>query len=296
LFDILNPILAAIFIPFFTLQFLTRILKESHFSLAIIGSLGFMVFPSFFAFATTNSNYLGGIFLYGTMFLIFAWLYPLKTSGFVIVPIIASFLATFLISPITGVYALSLILLALVVKFHSGSIWKSFTRLRLRTVLVLLFFVLLSLLPMIFLVYGSYLIELSGVVIPSLASVKSFLPLSDVGSFFVPFWLQDFITLNAIIGTGYNFIRLFIVGLGLFLVTQFVKNNDQKVWLSLSAVSFFFAWFSVAVFLQDLALDPYRFAFILDLSLLPMVGLIFYCLFVKILSNKEKVRVGLLEK
>jgi hypothetical protein len=293
LFDLLNPLLAAIFIPLFTYQFLRKLNQDSKISLCILGALSFMFFPTFFDFAVTNSNYLGGIFLYGTLFFVFTWVEAGKTTKNVLVLLVISFIATATIHLITGIYAIMAILLAITVKSFGQ---RSSMRLRIRafrekslplnTAVCGAAILVVSAMPIVSLLRGNDVIGyFSKTSLQPMATLKNSLSINDFLNFIAPPWLQNPITASHIIGEGYNFIRLGIIVAGFYQLFRGTSLKMSRLWISFTISSYFVAWFSIIAFTLRLDHDPYRFAFVLDLGLLPIAGLLVHDLFQKFFSG-----------
>jgi hypothetical protein len=104
-------------------------------------------------------------------------------------------------------------------------------------------------------------------------------------NFIAPPWLQNPITASHIIGEGYNFIRLGIIVAGFYQLFRGTSLKMSRLWISFTISSYFVAWFSIIAFTLRLDHDPYRFAFVLDLGLLPIAGLLVHDLFQKFFSG-----------
>jgi hypothetical protein len=148
------------------------------------------------------------------------------------------------------------------------------------SILYITIILIVSVIPLAFLLIGNnilgYLLKTS---LPPMATIQTSLTLRDILNFFAPAWLQVPLTASQIIGEGYNFIRLFILAIGVYQLFQTGCSRKLQFWICSTAVSYLIAWFTIVIFLQNLSLDPYRFAFVLDLMLLPIAGLLIHDLF-----------------
>lgn len=300
LFDLINPLLAAIFIPLFIYMFLRKMNKNANVLLCIIGALSFTLFPTFFDFAITNSNYLGGIFLFGTLFFSFMWVAAEKSPKHIIVLLGISFLATAVIHLIAGIYAIMAMMLAIVVKkfdqrdSNLKEEGKGESKLKI-SISIFLAFLAISIIPLISLLIGNNIIGFfSKVSVEPMATLKSSLSANDFLQFIAPAWLQIPVTASHIIGEGYNYVRLLILAVGTYQVLRVSAPKKPQLWISLTAGSYFVAYFSIVTFLDRLDLDPYRFAFILDLMLLPIAAILisdlFRAIYLRVLNKSENLR------
>ncbi len=301
-FDLLSPLLAAIYLPLFTYLFMHKLDPGRHCSFYALGSLGFMLFLTFFDFAITNSNYLSSIFLFGTLFIVLKWLYEDKPRKSLTALLIISFLATTMLHPISGIYAIVAIALALsasgkiassglVIKIKLVSNFAS--KIRVSTLVYSITVLVVSIIPIVALLKGydilNFFIATSH---DPMAILKNSISFDDIARFFVPFWLQTPLTASHIVGDGYNWVRLPLFAFGLYRLSTLNITKKIKSWVLGTIISYFIAWFTIVTLLKALDHDPYRFALMLDLALLPIAGLLIGDLFNAVSSriSKNKIR------
>jgi hypothetical protein len=298
-FDCLNPILASIFIPFFLYQFLSKIVPDSKKGYYLIGSLAFLVFPTFWDFIATNSNYLGNIFLFGTLFLILkAFSKPTSSA---IIALFLSFLATAFIHPISAVYSVMALLLAspflIELKYPKSSNYLNHKFRRIisiinSNIIYIIATLITSAIPLIALLYGNNILSvIVHLQLSPIATLKSTVTLSDFASAFTPIWALTPFTASKLIGEGYNYIRIIILFLGFYSLSQKKALGRVRIWIAMTAISYFLAYFFIITLLQRLDHDPYRFALSLDIMLLPLAGLLIHDLFQKLTTLRIEIRV-----
>jgi hypothetical protein len=260
-----SPLMAAIYIPFITCQFLRLFHSEvSH--AFFLGILGFMLFPTFWLMSVSVAEMVGDILMYVNLFFITFFISDVKPYRSLSLMALTT-IATILLHPFSGTFALMADFVA--ISFHRR-VWKM-KKIRIFS-LAITAMLALSLFPSEFtwvqtLLYKGVPLQLSSI---SLEKIVNF--------WFSPIWLPNMWTADSICSENFNWVRytLFIFG---FLALRPPKGNDKeriKAWLILTIIVFWVGWFITVNGIGNLPYATHRFARDVDLALLPLASLILY--------------------
>ncbi|MCW4015777.1 MAG: CIA30 family protein [Candidatus Bathyarchaeota archaeon] len=262
-----SPLFASIFIPLVTYHFLKKLffsVNNSH--VFLLGLIGFMVFPTFWLISVSVAEMVGVIFLYVNLFFITFFISDnTPYRGLFLVSLTT--IATVLIHPFSGTFALIADLLAL--PFHF-KIWRMKNG---RYILLLLvIFLGLLLFPIQFTVVQGLLFNNNPfqIQLPSLESIKDF--------WLSTHWLTNELTADSICSESFNWIR-YVLLFGGFCSIKLIKNDAKKrtgMWLFFTVLVFLFSWFIVVSGITNLPYGTHRFARVVDISLIPFAAFILY--------------------
>lgn len=275
-FDSINPILASIFLPLFLLLFLRSFNLQRDRQVHELGLLAILFFPSFFYFSITVGTWMGGVFLLGTNIMILNFLKKQgKKSMFLLC---TSLLATAFIHPLAGIYALVAAILGLIVvnsqkrNMAARAIGTNYPTSICFPIKWIMLGIIGSCVGMITIILmgGTILSAIVGFEFRPLG-LLAFPSVARITSFFAPPWTHATVTLNILMGEGYNLIRFGILTIGIYELDK-MRSVDVKIkaWMLSVLASYFFVWFFVNTFVQHLQFNPARIAFYLDLFILPI--------------------------
>jgi len=262
-----SPIMASIYIPFITYQFLRKLDSKHNVShIFFLGIIGFMLFPNFWLMSVSVAEMVGDILMYVNLLFITIFLSDAKPYRGLFLTALTT-VAAMLVHPFSGTFALMADLTAL--SFHRR-LWKMK---KLRLLLLMITAILaISIFPSEFtwiqkFLYKGISFQLNPI---SLEAVANF--------WFSPIWSPNQYTADSICSENFNWIRyaLLIVGL---LVLRPLKANDKgrvKKWLLLMIIIFWVGWFITTNGIKNLPYGTHRFARCVDLALLPLTSTILY--------------------
>jgi len=262
-----SPLMASIYIPFITYQFLKRFYSGDKFShVFFLGAIGFMLFPIFWLMSVSGPEMVGDILMYVNLFFITIFLSDVKPYRGLFLMVLTT-IAAYLVHPISGTFALMADLVA--ISFHR-KIWKME---KLRYIFLAITAILaLSLFPSEFTLIQEFLYKGAPFQLVSISFEK-------IANFwFSPIWLPNLWTADSIVSENFNWVRYVLLIFGL-LALRPLKGNDKeriKAWLILTIIVFWVSWFITVNGIGNLPFGTHRFARCLDLALLPLASLILY--------------------
>jgi len=264
---LLSPIMASIYIPFITYQFLKRLHsgdKVSH--IFFLGAIGFMLFPTFWLMSVSVPEMVGDILMYVNLFFITFFISDVKPyRGLFLMALTTT--ATLLVHPFSGTFALMADLVA--ISFHRR-VWEmkkiKYILLAITSISALLIF------PSEFTWIQEFLYKGAPLQLSSISLEKT------ANFWFSPIWLPKLYTADSICSENFNWVRYALLILG-FLALRPLKENDEeriKAWLILTIIVFWVSWFITVNGIENLPYGTHRFARGVDLALLPLASLILY--------------------
>lgn len=261
-----SPIMASIYIPFITYQFLRLFYSEEKMSHAFyLGIISFMIFPSFWLMSVSVAEMVGDILMYINLFFIALFISDGKPYRGLTLMVLTT-IATYLVHPISGTFALMADLVA--ISFHR-KIWK-IKKLR-YIFLAVTTLLALSLFPSEFtwaqtLLYKGVPRQLSSICLKE-----------TINFWFSPIWLPSLYTADSIMSENYNWFRYALLITGILALKSIKAYNEgrMKAWFVFTIIIFWVGWF-ITVNGIDLTYSTHRFARNVDLALLPLASLIFY--------------------
>lgn len=270
-FRLFVPLIASIYIPFFTYKFLRLFIPSEK--IFYLGTFSFMLFPSLWSLGNSVAMNVGDIFLFSLLYFITRFFNSSKHKFSYIshvVPIILTFFAILLLHQIVALYALLSVLSALffhMLRTKSRKYYAIATMglsLIIAIIIIPLFFtdVIAKLVPN----YIGWLNSSATFSIPSL---------SDITAFFFP---QIYPFNQTIIEEQYNWFRyiIFIVGSRHLMKNRKIFSKVGAMWLIILVINIWFSWFVLVTCLEGFVYGGHRFAKILDLALIPFAGVALY--------------------
>jgi len=262
-----SPIMASVYIPFITYQFLKKSYSNHNIShIFLLGVIGFMLFPTFWLMSVSVAEMVGDILLYVNLFFITIFISDTKPYRGLFLTALTT-IAVILVHPISGTFALMADLVAL--PFHPR-LWKM-KNLRYLLLLVIVISAL-SMFPLQFswvqgFLFKSSLFQLHA---PSLEATTNF--------WLSPLWLPNQYTADSICSENFNWIRYVLLIAG-FLALRSAKNNERgrvNLWLLSTVIVFWVSWFITVNGIPNLPYGPHRFARDVDIALIPFAAAILY--------------------
>lgn len=261
-----SPLLASIYIPFITYQFLKRFFKNQQTNIFFLGIIAFMIFPSFWLMSVSVAEMVGDILLLINLFFITISIFDSKLYHGLFLTALTT-LAILFIHPISGTFAIMSDLVA--IPFYT-IIWKHF---KIRNILIIACLTLASvfflaqfffLYPIIFKISNSFELTL-----PTLHTISNF--------WLSPIWLPQKFTADSICSEIFNWIRYAIVFIGFILIKRSTKSESRIIYLViLTIIAFWIGWFITITSINNLPYGTHRFARALDIALVPLCGAMFY--------------------
>jgi len=262
-----SPLMASIYIPFITYQFLRLFYSEHKASHTFfLGVIGFMLFPIFWLMSISVPEMMGDILMYVNLFFIALFLFDAKPYRGLCLMTLTT-IATMLVHPFSGTFALMADLVAIP---FQRRLWKTK---KLRYLLLAITAVLaMSIFPSEFTWIQTFLYK--GVPLQ-----LSPISLEETANFWLsPIWLPNQYTADSICSENFNWIRYALLIFGL-LTLRPLKANDKgrvKMWLLLTIITFWVSWFITVNGIENLPYGTHRFARCVDLALLPLASTILY--------------------
>jgi hypothetical protein len=260
-----SPIMASIYLPFITYQFLKKIYTFSHFF--FLGVLGFMIFPVFWLLSVSVAEMVGVILLYVNLFFIVLFISDTKPYRGLFL-IVLTLVATILVHPIPGTFAFTAFLLSL--PFHP-TLWKM-KNLRYLVLTITIVSALLAF-PLQFSWAHGFLFNAQSfsLQLPNLEAVNNFL-------FSQPIWLPLQYTADSICSENFNGVRYVLFAVGFFVLRSATNNKKGRIdlWLLTTTIIFWASWFIVTTGIPNLPYGTHRFARNLDIALIPFAAAILF--------------------
>lgn len=260
-----SPILASIYLPFVTYQFLKKTYTLHHFF--FLGVLGFMIFPAFWLLGVSVAEMVGVILLYVNLFFIALFLSDTRPYRGLFL-IVLTLVATILVHPIPGTFAFIALLLSL--PFHPR-VWKT-KNLRYLVLAITLILALLTFPFQLSWTHSSLFNAQSfQLQLPSFEAVNNFL-------FSQPIWLPNNYTSDSICSENFNSIRYVLLAAGFFVLSSGKNSKKGRIdlWLLTTTILFWASWFIVVTGIPNLPYGTHRFARNLDIALIPFAAVLLF--------------------
>ena len=272
-FKLITPILVSIFVPLFTYLIIQKITKKEQ---PFVGLVSLLLFPVVCFLSIPLERNIATIFFFGVFFFSLRILdeYRLRNADIMIASL--ALLATSFLHPIFPLYSVIPLLLSLFLRLFT--INRNVRSIFLGSIML---FFMSVVVPLSFVASG--LIRTPA----HPGATRPFFSAPTLESI-IDFWVPKFNivqsqiweTLPFLYSDNFTWIRYIILVCGIYVMAKKLMSKKQKklkIWLIMIVLAFWLNYFILRTMIKNpmVTIQDYRFGFFLDMSLIPLAGIIF---------------------